>query len=65
MSFSPVWLLVLSLCSLKATDVAEDGHVVHTDGVSVPQQAERISTEHRPAQLVPPLGHAGGGQAGE
>lgn len=60
MSGSPFWLLFLTLVSLKATDVAEDGHVVDTDSLSVPQQPERFTAKNRPAQLVPPLGHTGG-----
>ncbi len=63
MSGSPdCWLLFLSLCSLKATDVAENWHVVDTDSSSVPQQAERFTAQHGPAQLVPPLGHTGGNE---
>lgn len=60
MSGSPDWLLFLLLFSLKATHVAQDRHVVDTDGLSVPQQAEGFTAEHHPAQLVPPLGHTGG-----
>lgn len=59
-SGSPDWLLFLLLSSVKATDGTEDRHVVDTDSLSVPQQAEGFTAEHRPAQFVPPLGHTRG-----
>lgn len=62
MSVSPDWLLFLPLCSLKVTDVAEDRHVVHTDSSPVPQQVKGFTAEHRPAQLIPPLGHSAAGK---
>lgn len=57
MSRSPDWLLFLLLCSLNATDVAQDRHVVDTDSSAVSQQAEGFTAEHGPVQLVPSLGH--------
>lgn len=61
-SVSPGGLVLLLLCSLRPADGAEDRHVVRGNGGSVPEQAERIPTEHGLGQLVPPLGHAGGGR---